>query len=583
MNLKLIISAFLAIICLSACSVVGKSTAQSATLLNAYTEGDLSYKSQFRFKYLFFEAQRLKALEEFENAIAIMEQCVAIDPLNADAHYELAQLYTRTERLEDALFHAHQSEQINPNNKWVYNLLSQLYQGIGDLEGELNACKSLTELDPTNLEYQYYLAEMYTRLGEYKNALKTYNGIEKVSGISENLSVQKEHVYIMIGNVKLAAKELQALIDAFPHTIQYRGMLAELYQANNLIEEAILCYKEILKSNPSEPRANMALAEHYRLQKDFIKAFEYLDFSFSDTNFDVDIKFQILITYFQLALEDDIYLEYLFDLLDKAIESHPNHANFHALLGDVYFQKNQTKLAFDAYAKSLKLGANDFLIWNRHLKLGLELQQYASVAQMGLKSIEFHPTQPTLYLFSGFALSILQEEERAITILNKGLNYVVNNRLLKAEFYSYLGDAHNTLGEHELSDLNYEKSLALVPDNSVVLNNYSYYLSLRSKDLEKAKSLSKKCLDLSPDEATYQDTYGWILYKLGRYLESETWINKAIQNTKVPSPEILEHYGDVLFKLGKIDLAKEYWNKAIDGGGQAPELIQKASRGTLND
>ena len=47
------------------------------------TAGDLSYKSQFRFKYLFFEAQRLKVLEEFENASSIMEQCVALDPTNA--------------------------------------------------------------------------------------------------------------------------------------------------------------------------------------------------------------------------------------------------------------------------------------------------------------------------------------------------------------------------------------------------------------------------------------------------------------------------------------------------------------------
>ena len=74
MNLKATILALLAIISLSTCSVVRKPLTQSATLLNAYTDGDLSYKSQFRFKYLFFEAQRLKALEEFENASSIMEQ-----------------------------------------------------------------------------------------------------------------------------------------------------------------------------------------------------------------------------------------------------------------------------------------------------------------------------------------------------------------------------------------------------------------------------------------------------------------------------------------------------------------------------
>ena len=400
MNLKATILALLAIISLSTCSVVRKPLTQSATLLNAYTDGDLSYKSQFRFKYLFFEAQRLKALEEFENASSIMEQCVALDPTNADAHYELAQLYIRTERLEDALFHSIRAEELSPENVWVYNLLIQLHQALGNLQGELEAYKSLIIIDPSNLEYQYYLAEMYSRIGEYKKALKVYNEIEKLSGVTENLSIKKEHVYITLGDVDLAANELQKLIEAFPHITQYRGMLAELYQANDLIDKAVQCYKEILKIDSSDPRANIALAEHYRLQKDFLKAFEYLDISFIDSNFDVDVKFQILITYFQLALEDDTYLEHFYSLLDKAITSHPKHANFHALLGDIYFQKNESKLAFDAYESSIKLGATEFLIWNRHLILGLELQQYAAVAERGLKSIELHPSQPTLYLFT---------------------------------------------------------------------------------------------------------------------------------------------------------------------------------------
>lgn len=583
MNLNLTISAFLAIISLSACSVVRKPITQSATLLNAYTEGDLSYKSQFRFKYLFFEAQRLKVLEEFENASSIMEQCVALDPTNADAHYELAQLYVRTERLEDALFHAKLAEKLSPENIWVYNLLIQLHQALGNLQDELEAYKSLVAIEPFNLEYQYYLAEIYSRIGEHKKALKVYNQIEKVSGISENLATLKEHVYITLGDVDLAANELQKLIKAFPHIVQYRGMLAELYQANDLIDKAVQCYKDILKIDPSDLRANIALAEHCRLQKEFLKAFEYLDASFIDPNFDAEVKFQILITYFQLSIEDDLFFEHFYSLLNKAIISHPSHANFYALLGDLNFQKNQSKLAFEAYAKSIKLGATDFLIWNRQLILGIELQEYVTVAELGIRSIELHPSQPTLYLFTGFALSVLQNEERAIKVLNKGLNYVVNNHQLKAEFYSYLGDAYNRIKKHELSDQNYENSLALRPENSVVLNNYSYYLSLRSKDLEKAERLSKKCLELNPDEATYQDTYGWILFKLGRYEESEKWIHKALQNTELVSPEIFEHYGDVLFKLNKIEQAKEFWNKAIDAGGDNLQLIQKAIQGKLDE
>ena len=171
----------------------------------------------------------------------------------------------------------------------------------------------------------------------------------------------------------------------------------------------------------------------------------------------------------------------------------------------------------------------DFLIWNRYLILGIELQEYDRVYKNGIRAIELHPIQPTLYLFSGFAASFNKEHEKAITLFNKGLNYVVNNKPLKAEFYNYLGDSYHFFGNDKKSDECYEKSLNLIPDNVVVLNNYSYYLSLRGKDLEKAERMSKQCVELSPNQSTYQDTYGWVLYKLKRFNEAEEWLKKAVE------------------------------------------------------
>ena len=44
--------------------------------------------------------------------------------------------------------------------------------------------------------------------------------------------------------------------------------------------------------------------------------------------------------------------------------------------------------------------------------------------------------------------------------------------------------------EYESSDSLFELSLKINPSNPTVLNNYSYYLSLRGVDLEKAKEMS---------------------------------------------------------------------------------------------
>lgn len=580
MKQKINILLFFVIICLGACSSVKTVSQKSDTQLNTYTDGDISYKNQFRFKSMFFEAQRLEAIEEFDKAAALMEQCLSIDPLNADAHYEMATLYISIEQIEDALFHAKKSYELNPNSVWVTKLLSQLYQMSGNIDGELNAYKDLIEKDPSNIEYLFLLATAHSKNGSYKKAIQVYNEIESKIGVSEELSVTKEYLYITMGDVDLAAAEIMKLIAAFPNEIRFLGMLAELYQANNQTEKSIAIYNDILEVEPKNSAANVALAEYYRVNKNHLKALDYLTFCFDNDVFDLQTVFQILTSYFQMAIEEQKYLEPLLSLLNKTLINYPNEAAFHVLSGDVYFQLNDSKKAFEAYEKSLTFGVTDFLIWNRYLILGVELQEYDRVYKNGMRAIELHPIQPTLYLFSGFAASYNKEHEKAITLFNKGLNYVVNNKPLKAEFYNYLGDSYHFFGNDKKSDECYEKSLDLIPDNVLVLNNYSYYLSLRQKDLEKAERMSKQCVELSPNQPTYQDTYGWVLYKLKRFNEAEEWLRKAVEGDG-KSPVIIEHYGDVLYQLNHKKEALEYWKKAKNIGGDSELLNKKVREGML--
>ena len=54
-----------------------------------------------------------------------------------------------------------------------------------------------------------------------------------------------------------------------------------------------------------------------------------------------------------------------------------------------------------------------------------------------------------------------------------------------------------------------------------MLNNYSYYLSLRKDKLEKAAELSKKSNNIYPKNASFNDTYGWILFQQEKFEEAE--------------------------------------------------------------
>ncbi len=120
----------------------------------------------------------------------------------------------------------------------------------------------------------------------------------------------------------------------------------------------------------------------------------------------------------------------------------------------------------------------------------------------------------------------------------------------------------------------YEVALQRLPDNPLILNNYSYSLTERNKDLSRALKMAQRAVELSPDNSAYLDTYGWVQYKLGNYQEAEKYIKKAVE-LRSNSAVVLEHLGDVYRALGKVDRALEYWQKALQLDKENEKLKRK--------
>jgi Tfp pilus assembly protein PilF len=126
----------------------------------------------------------------------------------------------------------------------------------------------------------------------------------------------------------------------------------------------------------------------------------------------------------------------------------------------------------------------------------------------------------------------LKKQQEAIKVFKKGVVMCGDNDQLQAQFYSSLGDAYHQINRHGASDSSYERALLLKPNDTYVMNNYAYYLSLRQVNLSRAAELSKRSNELSPNNESFEDTYGWILFRLKNYEEAKSWIEKAISLLK---------------------------------------------------
>ena len=158
---------------------------------------------------------------------------------------------------------------------------------------------------------------------------------------------------------------------------------------------------------------------------------------------------------------------------------------------------------------------------------------------------------------------------------------IIDNKPLLGQFWANIGDAYYRTKQMNLSDEAYEEALKINPNDTYVLNNYAYYLSLRNEKLDKAEEMSKKSNEIDRDNASYNDTYGWILYALGKYEDAKLWLEKAIANGASENAVILEHLGDVQYKLKNTDIAMDYWIKAKKAGTGSDNLDRKINEKKL--
>jgi len=534
----------------------------------------LSEGEKIEFTRLFFNANKEKILGNYNLAASHFSECIRKDPSNAAAMYELAKAYVHLKKYEESLFFARKAAAINPNNVWYQLFLAEAYRRLKLFNDAVNVYKQLVKDYPDRFDYYYEWATMLMNIRKYTEAIKVYDKIEEKVGVVEDISFQKERLYIKLNKIDKAIQELEKLIEAYPKDPKYYGMLAELYHANGINDKALKIYNYLLEADPENSLVHLSLADYYRSIDEKEKSFNELKIAFGKTNLDIDTKVSILLSYYEITESYPELKEQALTLCNILTATHPDDAKSHSIYGDFLVRDHKFEESRKQFRLAIELEKDKFVIWKQLLRIEYQLRDFEALLEESEEAIELFPNQALLYLFKGIANINLEKHQEALEALNDGVNRVVQDDELLGQFYSNLGDTYHTKKDTTASDQAYDKALEADSENIYVLNNYSYYLSLRSEELKRAKEMSKKANTIAPNNVAFQDTYGWILYQLGNYSKAKIWLEKSIENGGDKNSVILEHYGDLLFKLGKKEKALEYWEKAkVNGKGS--ELLDR--------
>ncbi len=325
----------------------------------------------------------------------------------------------------------------------------------------------------------------------------------------------------------------------------------------------------------------MLLAGLYRDNKQEAKARPLLLRLFDDTTIELGSKLIILGAYNTELNQnksknttDPDKEAFALTLFEKLQKNYPADVNVHIIGGDLYLSTGKHREAQAEYLKAIESGDVNFEVWENLLYLETQTHDYDNAIAHSERALEMFPNQGMVHYFNGYAHLQKRNYDEAIFSLEQAKKLSSRNPKLGVEVNNMLGEAYNATKLYDKSDKAYEEALVLDPNDNNVLNNYSYYLSLRKANLEKAEKMSALLIKNNPDNPSYLDTHAWVLYARQKYKEARKVIERAI-NTGNANATHFEHYGDILFQLGDVTGAVQQWEKARGLNANSETLNKK--------
>ena len=387
---------------------------------------------------------------KLEQAIAIYQQILNINPHHLDALSNLGVAYKKLGRIEEAISCYRQVLQIDEQKVEIwFNLGNTLQQQNQNEEAEhcyreairikadfgypyFNLAKLLQEQElylEAKENYQQAiklipnLASAHTNLG---NVLKMLGDIEGAI-IQHQQAIVKQpnyaEAYYNLGNVFRDQTEYQQALTAYQKALQLKPQFAQawlniggVYEKLDQLADACKAISQAIAIQPDYSEAYLSLAKIYQQQGNEQEVVKLLQTACQQQPDDASIVVELAI-----ALQQQNCLSEAISRLESFLQSHPDNALIHCSLGSLYNDIGHYHLSITHLKKAIALEPNSAAA---HTNLGYALIQVSSLGE-GIyhcqKAIELNPQLEVAHLNLGFALKNQGKSTEAIASFRSAL------------------------------------------------------------------------------------------------------------------------------------------------------------------
>ena len=456
--------------------------------LDGESENEVLSAQGVSFIYTQRAALRFESLQDINGAEEDVRQAIQINPENVDAKWVLAQILK--ERLD----------QNGHGNRSMTELLDEM----------LSLGKQIIELDPDHSDGHYHLGNIARYLGRVENDPS---------------------------KIELAITSFKALTRIMPFRAQFHWELAELYEIQDRLGEALQSYERVITISPEQKSVWNRLGQLYLQTGDYSAAVRSFLAVLEPTENGIAPRVPQNLRATKIEAHRGISLAY-------QEQNNFEKAEFHITRAIALLEEN---------ARSMRSGArtNRSRSQDRY-KLAKRIRDDRYIlAQIYLR---FNDAQKAVDTFE----KILEGDDKDVPALTGiGIAYQMLDNVTRAE--NYLRRAIELPSQEELPD---------------AYNALGYLYAEQGTKLDEAAVLVRRALKSAPTSGAYLDSLGLIYFKQGKLdaaIENLEQANHYLPDT----PEILLHLADAYLEKGLKEKALQTLEHAVQIEPDNVELRQK--------
>ncbi|RMB63274.1 hypothetical protein EAX61_02455 [Dokdonia sinensis] len=395
------------------------------------------------FQESFFEALKQKGIQNYDRAILALNKCIQMEPDRDFLYFERAKNFSARKEYDRAEEDLEKALELKPNRAPVLELLYDVHYETQDYE---KAASTALKLVAFNTQYKEDLARIYIRTKKYDEALVLLEELDEEKGQDPYREKLKANIYRQTGNTQQQTAKVEANIAANPQNEKEYLKLIFLYSEQGETQKAYDTALELQKINPEAAEVQLALYKFYLEDGKVDEAIVAMNKTLLSPRIDGKVKHRVINDFLMYVNNNPQYqpqLEAAIAVFDEQVED----AKVYEELANYFIKRNDKTKALPYLEKALARDPENLELIKNTVLLQLDAGAYEAAIKTASTGLDLYPAQPLLYLTNGVASNKISKYDEAVAHLETGLDYIIDDAKMEADFYLQLADAFTGKGD----------------------------------------------------------------------------------------------------------------------------------------